>query len=433
MKQYEFFHRPVFSILLSALALGFWALKLDFIGIPLFLLFAVFLNWWISDTSIQIPIFLLAFLMQSKALLTTQLPIISIVIWILYFVSMFLHMKKFRQKWKPGTLSTALLIFLIAYALSMLINWTLTPLLIFYYFYGFFLAVFYAYLRSTMERDILYSFLKNMVIFGVFIALQIMIYYLRIGDILNTIENRTVDLGWGKNEMVAAFLIIFIPSSFLFSRQKNLNTMYFFIGVFELVMLFLSLSRGGILVGSFVFVIIFIYLFKSPYWKSTLFNFLMLLLVFAAVLVPNFEVFSAIALRFKELLLHDVNRIQIYEQGIQLFLAHPIFGDTFFTITDDYGDYMMFYNILIQTATSFGLLGIIALFLLIYRSYKTLIFQFCTETTTLAISFLGIFLLSLIENIFFLPVFMFVFLIILAILERSNESYKEFFYLSGDS
>lgn len=429
MKQYEFFHRPMFSVLLSALALVFWALKLDFIGIPLFLLFAVFLNWWISDTSIQIPIFLLAFLMQSKTLLTTQLPIVSIVIWILYFVSIFLHMKKFRQKWKPGTISTALLIFLIAYAFSMLINWAFTPILVFYYFYSFFLAVFYAYLRSTMERDILYSFLKNMVIFGVFIALQIMIYYLRLGNILDTIENRTVDLGWGKNEMVAAFMILFIPSSFLFSRQKNLNTMYFFIGIFELVMLFLSLSRGGILVGSFVFILIFIYLFKSQYWKSTLFNFLMLLLVFAAVLVPNFEVFSAIALRFKELLLHDVNRIQIYEQGISLFLAHPIFGDTFFTITDDYGDYLMFYNILIQTASSFGLLGIIALFLLIYRTYKTLIFQFCTETTTLAISFLGIFLLSLIENIFFLPVFMFVFLIILAILERSNESYKEFFYL----
>ena len=74
------------------------------------------------------------------------------------------------------------------------------------------------------------------------ISIQILIYYLRVDDIILAIESKSIDLGWGISNFIATYLIMFIASMTYFVKKYKLHLFWIILFLFEIAMLLLTLE-----------------------------------------------------------------------------------------------------------------------------------------------------------------------------------------------
>jgi hypothetical protein len=431
MEKRAFIYQMPYLGILGFLALFFWTFKLEYIGIPLFLVWFVILLITKKDSSPSIPVLFSSLFMISQTEWSfSQIPLYLYFTPVMILLGFIIHIIKFKVRLFYGKLLLGLILFLVAMLLSTINASYVDFYYIFYGLIGFVYVLVYLFYRNTIESNKLHYLIQTMVVMGSLIALEVFIYYLRVPSILEAIENKTINLGWGVSSFVATYLILFIPATFYYAKITKTNFSWLFLGIFQIVMLLFTLSRGGILTFSVVFVFLLYYLFKSKYWKKTLLNFIGIILIFSILLYSNLELVNAIFSRFKMLLFDATGRMNIYLDALRTFIRYPLFGAGIFSRIDQLGAFRMYHNTILHTLASFGIVGFIALCILIVVSFKIVIYQNKPKTIVLGIALLGANIHGLIDNVFYMPQFMIIFLVIIAVIEQSNHHFD--YYMESE-
>jgi O-antigen ligase len=285
----------------------------------------------------------------------------------------------------------------------------------------------YLFFLQTIEGDYLKYIIRLFVVLGFLVSLQVLIYYAQSGDILIALESDRVHLGWGISNSVATYLIVFISITLYYVKTKPWFLLSTLLISFEIIMLLFTLSRAGVL--SFVALLPFglFYLYYKQKNKLTITLYLMILvIILSTIFVIKSDYFMPLYERFKDLKFSDGNgRVAIWKEGIQTFVDYPIFGKGIFARVD--GDYFGFYhNTFIHTLASLGTIGLISLLWQIIAVICLFSKRLNLKTGVILLAFIGANIHGLFDNVYFMPQFMVIYLILVAILEaydREEESY----------
>lgn len=407
-----------YLILLSSATLFVWSNHLENIGVPIVLALMFLFFVFSKDTMPTVPLLLNALFMVSTAPTSFEsAPLFLYMTPIALLGGMIIHIIKYKVNIFRGKMILGIAIMFIAMVLS---SFNAINVDIYYFFYasvGLLYAFIYMVYRNTFDKDHTEYLLKMMLILGVLISFQVIFYYLSVEDVRYALEHKLINLGWGISNYVATYLIMFIAITFYFAREKKLGFIWIFVGFVEIALIPFTASRGGMVafVGMFP-ILMGMLLIKSKRWFINSAVIMLVLTIGLYIVDANYEFVESMFFRFENLMFDDTGRFDIYVDAINKFLANPIFGGGLFARTAA-RDYNMFHNTILHTAATLGSLGLIGLGIQLWQQFKITLNNFKIEYLFLAASLLGAHVHGMIDNVYFMPQFMVLMLIIVSVVE----------------
>ncbi|MGD9910695.1 MAG: O-antigen ligase family protein [Candidatus Izemoplasmatales bacterium] len=411
----------LYLFLLSGATLYLWQNHLERFGIPaiLALMFLFFL--FSKNTVMTIPLLFNAMFMVSTlptnfAEVPTYLYFVPGVL----IVGMTLHIFIYKVKLFHGKMLLGIGLMVLAMLLSSI---NVVKLDIYYYFYasvGILYALFYVFYRNTIEGDYTDYLIKMLFVLGLLISAQIVLYYLGVDDVRYALEHKIFNLGWGISNYVATYLIIFSVIPFYYAKKAPTGLLYFLIGFMEIGLIPFTGSRGGMVAFVALFpILLFILFFKS---KKKWLHFLSLSLVFilfVSIVFINWDFVKSVFFRFESIMFDDTGRFDIYVDAIHTFLEFPLFGGGLFA-RDATRDFNMFHNTILHTGATLGSIGLISLLIQLWQQFRITVGKFTNEGLFLAAALLGAHIHGMIDNVYYMPQFMIMMLVIVAIREKAE-------------
>ncbi len=422
MTKQRFFYSTVYLILLSAITLFFWTYELETWGLPLFLVALFLILVLFEDVMPAIPILMNALFMISKTEWSLDaIPLYIYLTPVALLAGIGVHLIRFRTKIFRGKMTLGIAWMFVAMVLSSFNAEFIDMNYVFYGVVGLLYAFLYFFFVNSLPGDHTEYLLKLMLILGMLVSLEVMLYYLRVDDIIVALEQKTINLGWGISNFVATYLIMFIPATFYFAKQTKYNIGFIAMALFEIIMLLFTLSRGGIVAFAFVFLFLLVYLYKDNHWKYTLLSFVIAGGILFLVTYLNRDLFMAIFSRFKERMFDDTGRFEIYRDAWEKFKAHPVFGEGIFARLDNDGNYRMFHNTVLHIMATFGAFGLVSLLIQVFMMFKIALTRINNQTVILAIAIMGAHAHGMVDNVYLMPQFMILLFLIIAVLENANK------------
>jgi O-antigen ligase len=350
----------------------------------------------------------------------------------LIFLGPIIHYLRYKPKIKKGHFSLGLLLIAISYVLSLLflpfdINAIPVSMM------GFIYLGFYIFLLSTAKANIDYIF-KIMIFANILLTAQVGLYIYR-GYIANP-ELAFIDrlfIGWGRNlgwanvNDMCFYIALTFPSYLYFIYKKPYHMYLWIIMIIPVILVFLTESRGG-LIG---FAISFIGIIAFNLIKGHVMQ-LIQMLVFLTVIGIIFYIYQEAAIKWWDRFLlsfgEDLNdfstgRIEIYQQGLSVFKAHPLFGGGWLSLQqlNPGSRLFMYHSTLVQSLAAMGIFGLFAL-LVHYFQVITFFFKKITlEKSLFIIGYAAAQIHGLIDNVQYAVPFSLLMVIIFALWEKSEK------------
>ena len=265
--------------------------------------------------------------------------------------------------------------------------------------------LFAAYVR--FDKTATNYFMYCLVLAGMLIAAQLFFAYgttVRFDG--NNPIKESVLLGWGVWTAIGGMLAFLMPACFYFAADHKHGWIGYLLGLIEFIAIFLSQSRGALLIGGVVLALCLITLcFVGAYKKRN--RIFALVLIGCAILGGLLLSGKILALlqNFLNYGFGDNGRFDLWKLGFNHFLQNPIFGSGFYSFVNEEwlkDVYPYFYhNTVIQLLGATGLVGFLAY---AYHRFCTVRLVFKKPNlckTFLGIGILGFLLFSLIDVLFF--------------------------------
>ena len=221
-------------------------------------------------------------------------------------------------------------------------------------------ALYFLVLNCTDACD-LRRFACKILMVAAFVAVaEMLVFFAGCHDLQTVIESKTTRIGWGVTNNIASLLLMAIPATFyLMLEERQGWTLMFAVLVFCMA-LFITFSRGNILIALFVIPAAFVYtLIKSPYrfrillaTGGALLLFGLFFLCFSAELSHYFSFFFDFAENAG-----DRGRIILWQAAWQRFLENPVFGCGF--MKDGNGTLWMVHCTPLEILSSAGVVGVL--------------------------------------------------------------------------
>ena len=335
---------------------------------------------------------------------------------------MVIHMIRFKTPFK-GKMSLGIGIMFLAMLLSSFNADLIDMNYVFYGIIGLLYVLIYFFYNNSLSETKLSYFLKTLFALGVLISFQVFYYYLTVDDIVQAIDHKTINLGWGISNYVATYLIIFTTVTFYYARTSKWGLVFLIIGFFEALMLIFTLSRGGIIAFMGTLVLILFYLFyQNKRWPVILGGVVTIALSIYFVVHALPDVFLKLYERFMDRGLDPTGRFEIYKNAWETFKDYPLFGKGLFARLDEAGDYRMYHNTILHTMATFGTIGLIGLLIQLFMMFKIVLSKLSLERIAIVIAMLGMHAHGMVDNIYYMPQFMILLFIIIAVFENINKS-----------
>ncbi len=417
----KIFYGLPYLISVSAATVLVWTMGWENYGIPivLTLMFVEFVV--LKDAMPTIPLFMNALFMVSQTAWSfDSIPLFLYMTPVAIILGMVIHAIRFRVSLFHGAMLPGIIVMLAALALSTLnagdtLGWDYA----FYALIGLLYVVVYLFYTNSIKGDHVQYLVKMMFLLGLVVSVEVLIYYLRVEDVVYAIENKTINLGWGISNYVATYLILFVPMTFYYAKTAKAPLLFILLGIFEGIMLLFTVSRGGIIAFAGTFVLCVAYLTIQKNWWRTTLRFLGAFALLAGIAWLGKDLFVTLFDRFARLLLDDTGRIEIWLDGIAKFKAHPLFGNGIFARLDELGLFRMFHNTILHTLATFGIIGLIGLAMQVFVQFKWVLRKLTPESIFLGIALLGAHMHGMVDNIYYMPQFMILIVIILAVSENA--------------
>jgi O-antigen ligase len=190
------------------------------------------------------------------------------------------------------------------------------------------------------------------------------------------------------------------------------------LAIFEIIALYFTLSRGGIMAFILTLPFLIYYLFYDYEKKFSLFlNILISLTIFAFIIYFLRDYFILIWNRVTKSFFADNGRFDLWEEAIILFKSYPLFGAGLFARVE--GDYFGFYhNTFIHTAATLGIVGLISILWQIINVFKLFFKNLNFKKAILLIALFGANIHGMVDNVYYMPQFMVIFFIVIAAVEN---------------
>jgi O-antigen ligase len=320
-----------------------------------------------------------------------------------------------------GKLKYPLVMLLLAMLLSTINAETFTISYIFYYFIGIFYLFIYFFFKGSLKGDNLEYLIKLFSILGVMIAVQILLYHLRLDDILYEIRNNDIDLGWGISNFAATYLVMFITAIFYYVKVNKKGFLLIPLILFEITMLLLTSSRGGFLAfgTALIFLLIFLIHDVKNKWKIGIYLLILLALSLIVVFL-NLDFFLTMFRRLFSNFFDDNHRFTNWGKGWVSFTSNPIFGSGIFAEVNDYY-FKLYHSTIIHTLATLGIFGMLALIWQFWEIFKIFITNLTQKKTILLIAIVAANVQGLIDNVYYMPQFMIIFFIIISATENYDK------------
>lgn len=266
-----------------------------------------------------------------------------------------------------------------------------------------------------------FSYILSMVgLFGCFMVLS---YYVENYElVLNT--GKVLNFQWRNN--VSTFLMIMMPFPFYLSTKKHA---WIWGGILSYACILLAGSRGGTLFGSIEFMLCMAFVLGCDE-KKRKHN----LIIVGSLIVIVFAFFEPLR-DFFSITIHKIMesdqdvRVHLYKRAIEDYLSSPIFGQGIgYFGNNDLWEPKKFalnwYNSLpLQILGSLGTVGFLAYGVQWFIRAKILFVNFNPFKQTLLISYLGIFMMSLVNPGEFVPIpYGFIVVLLFVVAEMNSES-----------
>lgn len=425
MTDNNFFTKLPYLIILSIITLVLWAFDLAYIGVPIFI-GAIFVLLLVLKNSIYIIPFLLnaLFMISQTEWDLTNIPMYLYLAPALAIVGIGIHIFRFKVNIFKGKLFLGLAILVVAMIVSNFINNPVLDMNFYLITIGsLFLLFLYGFLANTIQGDNLMYLIRIFVILGVMISFQVLLFYIFKSEntILYNLEHKTIDLGWGISNFIATYLILFISTMTYFIKKYKLHIFWIILFLFEIAMLLFTLSRAGIISFFITSVLLVLFMFIKYEHKLNLFlNLVIGIVIAGAVGYFARDYFIIIWNRLIDLGLDDTGRIEIWYDAIDKFKANPIFGGGFFAREAE-GELRMFHNTILHTLACFGVVGGVGLFIQFASVIRVFLHRLNQEKAILFIALIGVNIHGMVDNIYFMPQYMIIMFVIIAVVENANK------------
>jgi O-antigen ligase len=421
MAEIRFFKSLPYFLILSLITLVFWYLKLDMIGMTIFAFLATIMLIFNRDGFAVLPFFLnMMFMISETEWSLATIPIYLYILPIFLIIGLTVHIIRFKVKIFTGKLKYPLLLLFLAMLLSSFNVEDFTINYLFYCLIGVFYLFIYFYFRGSLDGDNLDDLIKLFAVIGVMIALQVLIYYLRVDDVIYALENKRIDLGWGLSNTNATYLVMFISILVYYVKKHKFNYLLVILLSFEILMLLFTLSRGGILTFVITLIPLIIFLFYG--YKNKLkmaMNIIIGLVVIGLVVWLRTDIFETIWLRLLDRGFDDTGRFAIWIEAWEMYKTYPLFGGGLFArVSNDY--FSLYHNTILHTMATLGTVGLIAIIWQFIEIFKVFFKKLTSEKAILAIMLIAANIHGMLENVYYMPQFMLIFFIVIAAVENHN-------------
>ena len=217
---------------------------------------------------------------------------------------------------------------------------------------------------------------------GLVVSAEVLFLYLSnsvmAGD--GAVDRSMINTGWGCCNNVGAMISLSIPFAFYFTSQKKRSSIFLCIACLLVIAVVLSTSRGSLLGALYAFIACFIVAYAHAHNKKefriTSIVLASLLVVFVIVFYESLatkfaHILTTVSVQEGEVVIRDSSRFVIYQNGWEIFLRNPIFGQSFYPLEFDMFSFAQteqfqsffpprWHNTIIQMLASCGIVGMIA-------------------------------------------------------------------------
>lgn len=250
---------------------------------------------------------------------------------------------------------------------------------------------------------------------GFVVMIELLENYLSGRVFEGTILNRElIATGWGMHNNVGGMMAIAMPFAFYLAAKKRHGWIFTILGTLLMLGTVASCSRTAMAVGAAAYCICAVLLLRrKETGKTNLRVFLIAALALAILLAVFFEKILAVYDLFIQQLDDVSKRDQLIINGLKQFLAHPIFGGSFYPqgefVPWDWADLEEFssffpprwHNTIVQIAASCGVVGLAAYGFHRFQTVKLFWKRRSVENTYIAISIFVLLAASLLDCHFF--------------------------------
>ena len=229
-----------------------------------------------------------------------------------------------------------------------------------------------------------------------------------------TMDRELISTGWGMHNNIGGMMAMMLPYAFYLAYKRPNGWIYNILGTVLLVGVVVSCSRTSMMVAAVVYCLCAVILLGKPEnRKNNIRVFVSAAVLVAVVAVVFFrQLWNVFALFFEELFLVS-ERDNLFVYGMKQFLAHPIFGGSFFPqgeyVPWDWANLESFssffpprwHNTLVQIAASCGVVGLIGYGIHRFQTVKMLLKGMTTEKLFIMISIGSLLVMSLLDCHFF--------------------------------
>ncbi len=225
---------------------------------------------------------------------------------------------------------------------------------------------------------------KNLAMMGVITAIQCFIVLSKVDGNMQEIitfitSNRSYfDVGWAGPNNIGITLAMCVPATLYLCIKKNLFTpILVLIAIVEFTLIFLTGSRGSVLVALATIIPIFLYVIVKSENKFLFGASVSVAIVVVAIIILSKNyILEAITSRFASLGLSSNGRFDVlFVEAIDNFKQHPFFGVGWDyrlggLTSDNYSPYW-FHSTALQILANMGVVGIIAFVPFYFFRYTT--------------------------------------------------------------
>lgn len=431
----KFISSGFYLVLIALICYVSWAFSLVLMGLSILTLILVIVLVTQPNSFYCLPVFLLAFYMFPDFKPTYYFAGIHLGI---FAVAVIFNLIVYKRKLQKSNLFYALLGTFLAAIVGGIVYTTMTYGFIKYFKDVLFMLVLtvsfsggFLFLNSTvslkdLNTDYKKYISKVILLVAVLTIAQMITYYLRSDNIALAISRKTLRLGWGNTNTLAAVLMITIPFTLYLSTCYRYGAFFSVLAFLEYTAIWITHSRGCILISTAMLFLYLLYLIittKNANRYIIIVNMALYLLA-ALVFVTLFkdEFLNLFGMIFEKGF-DDSGRFNLYKEAWALFKKHFIFGTGYYYKTDQTRSFMyMFHCTVLQIAANLGIIGIIAFGYFYYHKYKILIKNLkCPMGVATLVAIISLELYGLIDVtlvIYYLAVTM---LILLLIAQKSTE------------
>ena len=375
-----------------------------------------------NDIKLALPFFINFIFVNGTVAATTNISIGTIVGAILLVAVILVYLGRNKVKLNIGKVGIVIGIMAVLFIVPLFYTKLIDYAHIFLYLCWLAYFLIYVFMNSVIKDDIKEEFSLAIEGLSILLSLECILSILRIAQTTKNFSD-IYTLGWGICNEAGIMLLMLLPFTFyrLYMNFLKKECIYdVFVLILSIIGIFATLSRGTYMFALILIALLSIYfLWKKGYKRIVYLSLGILASLAFAVIIFKHEWFLSMAIDA----IDNNGRFALYTKAIKAINKNPanlLFGAGMAFDIDIKNDVIVCHSTLYETLVCVGIIGLIVLIVHLYQKYTMLLKNRSIMNGMLLIGSIVIDIYGLIDNTYHMYYFMFILMLYLVVIEKSN-------------